>query len=71
MYDHVAYAASQGLLRALDDAHKPVILGVLTTDTPEQAKARIDHARGYADSAVEMVNRLWRLHKRRRGIGLI
>ncbi len=70
-YDHVAYAASQGLLRASDDAHKPVIFGVLTTDTPEQAEARIDHARGYADSAVEMVNRLKQMRRRSRGIGLV
>ena len=70
-YDHVAYAASQGLLRVSDDAHKPVIFGVLTTDTIEQAEARIEHASGYADSAVEMVNRLKQLTRRPRGIGLV
>lgn len=69
-FEHVANAASQGLLRTSEDSLKPVIFGVLTTDTVEQAEARIKHASGYADSAVEMVNRLKQLRERRRGIGL-
>ena len=69
-FEHVANAASQGLLRTSEDSLKPVIFGVLTTDTVEQAEARIEHASGYADSAVEMVNRLKQLRERRRGIGL-
>ena len=69
-YQHIANAASQGLLRTSEDSLKPVIFGVLTTDTVEQAEARIEHASGYADSAVEMVNRLKQLRERRRGIGL-
>lgn len=69
-YEHVANAASQGLLRVSDDAQKPVIFGVLTTDTVEQAVERIEQAPGYADSAVEMVNRIKRLRERRRGIGI-
>ena len=69
-FEHVANAASQGLLRTSEDSLKPVIFGVLTTDTVEQAIARIEHASGYADSAVEMVNRLKQLRERRRGIGL-
>ena len=69
-FEHVANAASQGLLRTSEDSLKPVIFGVLTTDTVEQAEARIKHASGYADSAVEMVNRLEQLRERRRGIGL-
>ena len=70
-FDHVANAASQGLLRVSEDSLKPVIFGVLTTDTVEQAVARIEHARGYADSAVEMANRLKALRGRPRGIGLV
>ena len=70
-FDHVANAASQGLLRVSEDSLKPVIFGVLTTDTVEQAVARIEHARGYADSAVEMANRLKELRGRPRGIGLV
>ncbi len=69
-FEHVANAASQGLLRMSEDSLKPVIFGVLTTDTVKQAEARIEHASGYADSAVEMVNRLKQLRERRRGIGL-
>ena len=69
-FEHVANAASQGLLRTSEDSLKPVIFGVLTTDTIEQAETRIEHASGYADSAVEMVNRLKQLRERRRGIGL-
>lgn len=71
-FEHVANAASQGLLRASEDSLKPVIFGVLTTDTVEQAVARVGHASGYADSAVEMVNRLRGLRERVRGrVGLV
>ena len=69
-YDHVSNAASQGILRASEDSLKPVIFSVLTTDTIEQAIARIPHATGYADSAIEMANRLKQLRQRRRGIGI-
>ena len=70
-YEHIASAASQGLLRVSEDALKPVIFGVLTTDTVEQAVERIGQASGYAESAVEMVNRLKGLRERRRGIGML
>ena len=69
-YEHIANAASQGLLRVSDDAQKPVIFGVLTTDTVDQAVARIEQGAGYAESAVEMVNRLKGLRQRTRGIGI-
>ncbi len=67
-YDHVAYAASQGLLRVSDRTGKPVIFGVLTTDTVEQAVERVAHASGYADAAIEMVNRLKTLRAQRRAL---
>ena len=70
-YEHIASAASQGLLRVSEDALKPVVFGVLTTDTVEQAVERIGQAPGYAESAVEIVNRLKGLRERRRGIGLV
>ncbi len=69
-YEHIANAASQGLLRVSEDALKPVIFGVLTTDTVEQAVERIGQTAGYAESAVEMVNRLRGVRERRRGIGI-
>ena len=70
-YEHIANAASQGLLRVSEDSLRPVIFGVLTTETVEQAVERIEQASGYADSAVEMVNRLKGIRERRRGIGLV
>lgn len=70
-YEHIASAASQGVLRVSEDALKPVIFGVLTTDTVEQAVERIGQASGYAESAVEMVNRMKGVRERRRGIGLV
>ncbi len=69
-YEHIANAASQGLLRVSDDAQKPVIFGVLTTNTPQQATDRINQAPGYADAAIEMVNRLTQLRQRPRPIGI-
>ncbi len=70
-YEHIANAASQGLLRVSEDSLKPVIFGVLTTDTVEQAVERIKQAPGYADSAVEIVNRLNGIGERRWRIGLV
>ena len=55
-FDHVAYAASMGTARVAEETGKPVIFGVLTTDNTDQAVARIGHAAGYADAAVEMAN---------------
>ena len=62
-YDHVAYAASEGIARASDETGKPVIFGVLTTDNTEQAVARIGHAGDYADAAVEMANTMRQIHE--------
>ena len=53
-FDHVSYGASLGIARVALDSDKPVIFGVLTTDTAEQAVARIGHGASYADAAVEM-----------------
>ncbi len=55
-FEHIARAAADGVLRASLDTGKPVIFGILTTYNVEQAIARIDHATGYADTVVEMVN---------------
>ena len=70
-YEHIANAASQGLLRVSEDSLKPVVFGVLTTDTVDQAVERVGQAGGYAESVVEMVNRLRGVRERRRGIGLV
>jgi 6,7-dimethyl-8-ribityllumazine synthase len=55
-FDHVAYAASGGAARVSEATGKPVIFGVLTTDSTEQAVARTEHAAGYAEAAVELAN---------------
>ncbi len=55
-FEHIANAASLGIARVAEDTGKPIIFGVLTTFNSEQAVARIGHARGYADAAVEMAN---------------
>ena len=62
-YDHVAYAASEGIARVAEDTGKPVIFGVLTTENTEQAVARIGHAADYAGAAVEMANTMRQIHE--------
>ena len=63
LFARVAYAASEGIARAGEDSGKPVIFGVLTTDNPEQAVARIGHAGDYAEAAVEMANTMRQIHE--------
>lgn len=65
-YDHVAGAATSGIARAGLDAGVPVIFGVLTTDTLEQAVHRAGAKAGNkgfeaAVTAVEMVNLMGQL----------
>ena len=62
-YDHVAGAATNGLARLAADGRVPVVFGVLTCDTLEQALQRAGGKagnKGYeaAVTAVELVN-LW------------
>ena len=64
-YEFVARAATEGIARAGDDSGKPVIFGVLTTDNTEDSFARIDHARGDAEAAVEMANTMRQIHELR------
>lgn len=56
-FDFVAGAAAEGILRVGLDTGRPVIFGVLTTDTPEQAWDRADgrYRRG-ADAARDAVD---------------
>lgn len=55
-FEHVASIAADGIARVAENSGKPVIFGVLTTYTTNQAVARIPHSESYADAAVEMVN---------------
>jgi 6,7-dimethyl-8-ribityllumazine synthase len=60
-FDHVASAAARGVAQAAMDSGKPVIFGVLTTDTIEQAVERAGTKAGNkgfeaALAAIEMTN---------------
>lgn len=62
-FDYVAGEAAKGIARAAEDADKPVVFGVLTTDTIEQAVERAGTKAGNkgweaAMSALEMVHLL-------------
>ena len=62
-FDYVAGEAAAGIMRTGHDTGVPVVFGVLTTDTVEQAMERADVARGdkgadCADAAVEMARLL-------------
>ncbi len=64
-YDHVAGAATGGLAKLAADGPVPVVFGVLTCDTLEQAMQRAGAKAGNkgfeaAVTAVELVN-LWRV----------
>ena len=66
-YDHVAGQCAAGLQRAQLDSGKPVVFGVLTTETIEQAIERAGTKAGNkgadaAMTAIEMVDLLRKLH---------
>ena len=57
-FDFVAGGATQGLVQAAVDTGVPVIFGVLTVDTQQQARDRIGGKEGHkgeeaADTAIE------------------
>lgn len=65
-FDHVAHQAASGIRRAAEDTDVPVIFGVLTTDTFEQATDRAGGKHGNrgwdaAMAAMEMASLLERL----------
>jgi 6,7-dimethyl-8-ribityllumazine synthase len=53
-FDYVASEAASGLQLAAIETGVPVSFGVLTTETVEQAEARIDRAADAVQSAIEM-----------------
>jgi 6,7-dimethyl-8-ribityllumazine synthase len=61
-FDYVAGECAAGVMRAQLETGVPIVFGVLTTDTVEQAKARIDKGAEFAAGAVEMVQVLRSLH---------
>ena len=55
---HFEKESADGIARLSVDTGVPVIFGVQTTYTTDQAYARIGHASGYAEASVEMANLL-------------
>jgi 6,7-dimethyl-8-ribityllumazine synthase len=55
-FDYVAGEAASGLQLAAIETGVPIAFGVLTTDTTEQAEARIDRAGDAVRSALEMAD---------------
>ena len=54
-FDYVSQASSYGIMRVGLDLNIPVIFGVLTTDTVEQAMNRISKGGDAASTALEML----------------
>lgn len=53
-FDYVAGEAAAGVMRAQLETGVPIVFGVLTTDTVDQATARLDKGAEFASAAVEM-----------------
>jgi 6,7-dimethyl-8-ribityllumazine synthase len=59
-FDYVAGAASDGVMQVMLETRRPVIFGVLTVDTEEQAqdRARIDRGNKGGEAAVTLLEML-------------
>jgi 6,7-dimethyl-8-ribityllumazine synthase len=57
-FDYVAGECAAGVMRAQLETGVPIIFGVLTTDTVEQARERLDKGAEFAAAAVEMATLL-------------
>jgi 6,7-dimethyl-8-ribityllumazine synthase len=57
-FEYVSKESADGIAGLSLDTGVPVIFGVQTTYTTDQAYARIGHASGYAEASVEMANLL-------------
>ena len=53
-FDFVAGECASGLMRVQLDTGKPVVFGVLTTNTVEQAEERLSKGAEFAEVAIEM-----------------
>ena len=53
-FEYISTATTSGLMQAQLELRKPIVFGVLTCLTEEQAKARIQHAKEWALTAIEM-----------------
>ena len=68
-YDCVVNGATQGITAVAAETGVPVIFGVLTCDTEEQAVARIENGAYAARAAIEMANLMKKVGGRRQGTG--
>jgi len=57
-FDYVAGECAAGVMRAQLETGVPIVFGVLTTDTVEQARERLDKGAEFAAAAVEMATLL-------------
>jgi len=67
-FDYVAGEAARGIQQVALAEHLPIIFGILTTNTEEQARARTGGAHGHAgrraaDAAAEMIATLGAIRK--------
>ena len=66
-FEYVSAEAASGLQLAAIETGVPVAFGVLTTDTVEQAEARIDRAKEHVRTALEMADVFAQLRASARG----
>ena len=57
-FDYVAGECAAGTMRAQLETGVPIVFGVLTTDTVDQARERLDKGAEFGATAVEMVQLL-------------
>ena len=62
-FEHIAEAATRGIMEVTLESGVPCVFGVLTTYTEEQARARLDKGREAAETAIEMANLLREVRK--------
>ena len=67
-FDYVCQGVTQGIARLNAEGSVPVVFGLLTTDTAEQAEARAGGSLGNkgeecAEAAIKMVDFVWSLRK--------
>ncbi len=67
-FDYICQAATQGLAQLNTIGDKPVIFGLITVNTPEQAEERAGGKLGnkgdeFAVTAIKMVDYAWQLQK--------
>jgi 6,7-dimethyl-8-ribityllumazine synthase len=55
-FDHIARVVSDGLMRVTLECDTPIVFGVLTPYTEEQARARVHKGAEAAQSLIELIN---------------